>query len=83
MVIGWRNGVMSPSCYSVMRNFPDFLRKGPFKKYVRPEWEGGGRSAKSEESILKLEIFLIKKRTGGEGGSKVNIFERTYFLNGP
>ena len=54
------------------------MSKGPCKKYVRPEGEGG--SAKSEQSILNLKFFLYKKRTrGGEGGQKLTyLSERTF-----
>ena len=45
--------------------------------------EGGGGSAKNEQSILNLKFFLFKKRTRGEGGLKVAKSERTYYLNGP
>ena len=44
---------------------------------------GGGGSAENEQSILKLKIFLYKKRTRGEGGLKVDKVERKYYLNGP
>ena len=49
---------------------------------VRSSGEGGGGSAKNEQSILNLKFFLFKKRTRGEGGLKVAKFERTYYLNG-
>ena len=43
---------------------------------------GRGGSTKSEQYILNLKFFLLKKRTRGEGGQKVDIIGRMSFLNG-